>query len=258
MSKKTIWDNDDDRHDRSSIESSYERFEKIKNKPIPFSWKDDTDLNRTSIDLSFHRLEEIPAWLKKYKKVQHLNLSMNFLTNLPITFFEDFPELISFNCSFNLLRELPPFLSSGPLSILKCFMNQLEKISSPLPDNLEMLDCTYNRLTKLPFFNKNLHTISCSYNSLEYFPPIGQKVRAIHCSDNDLFTIPCVPDTVESFSFRYNPRIDVLEGERGDALRNLASTLYRFVHLFHALKFRQKFLFWRQKSQETKKAIADV
>lgn len=100
------------------------------------------------------------------------------------------------------LTELPPL----PLNLkeLYCSDNLLTSLPNPLPQTLELLGCTRNRLTELPPLPRGLKTLSCISNRLTSLPPLPSGLVHLHCSDNRLRELPELPALVWH-SFDGNP-----------------------------------------------------
>ena len=118
--------------------------------------------------------------------VNHLNVSKNKLSSLPIEFF-NLQNLTLLNVSHNHLKDLPevlpvsstPSMASswpcGALSKLYLQHNQLKCLPLYLFElpNLSFLDVSHNQLTSLPvciWTAPKLHSLNCSHNVIQEIP----------------------------------------------------------------------------------------
>ncbi len=61
----------------------------------------------------------------------------------------------------------------------------------PIPQNCHYLNCSHNRLTKLPEF-PDIIKLRCSYNKLTSLPPLP-KCKVLYCQANGLSKLPELP-----------------------------------------------------------------
>ena len=71
-----------------------------------------------------------------------------------------------------------------------------------LPDltrfkNLEILHCSYNKLTSLPSLSQNLKELYCSNNKLTSLPTLPQNLKKLYCDSNQLTSSPTLPQNLE-------------------------------------------------------------
>ena len=112
------------------------------------------------------------------------------VSNKRLTYIPDlsrFVKLTSFDCSLNLLTELPPI--NDTLLHLYCEHNNLEHLP-PLNEKLISLVCGHNKLTQLPPLNKFLINLHCEINQLTTLPPLGPYILTLKCYENQLTTLP--------------------------------------------------------------------
>ena len=91
------------------------------------------------------------------------------------------------------------------ITILNCSYNSLTKLPDNLPKNLEILVCSNNHLTKLPDnLPMNLAILNCTYNLLKELPAIHQKLIVLECSNNELEDLPDLPEHLETLDCSNN------------------------------------------------------
>lgn len=126
------------------------------------------------------------------RNLETLSCQCSNLTTLP-----KLPsKLKGLYCNNNKLTELPELPST--LKTLKCDNNKLTKLPD-LPLSLRNLDCYANKITKLPnllHFNKNMTNncifygnkleIDCSYNNITELPYYNPKIIFIDYFDNPI------------------------------------------------------------------------
>ena len=84
------------------------------------------------------------------------------------------------------------------LQILMCANNQLTRLPSELPNELIVLQCANNQLTQLPELPYTLTSLSCGSNKLTQLPPeLPDKLIELECSNNELRSFPELPDDLE-------------------------------------------------------------
>jgi Leucine-rich repeat (LRR) protein len=91
------------------------------------------------------------------------------------------------------ITSLPDLTRFKNLKELYCSDNQLINLPSNLPQGLEILYCSKNKLTSLPNLNrfKNLKELYCSINKLTNLPNnLPQGLEKLHCSNNELTSLP--------------------------------------------------------------------
>lgn len=69
---------------------------------------------------------------------------------------------------------------------------------SPLPQNLHILRCDQNQLTKLPELPANLTSLNCNLNRLKYLPTLPSTLKTLECSDNHIIKLPVFPPAIEA------------------------------------------------------------
>jgi hypothetical protein len=139
---------------------------------------------------------------------EHCNLNNQNLTSLP-----DLPDDVEeLDCSGNGLRDLhnlPKFLTklycnsnhitlvpilSNCLVILCCNYNYITELPELSEINtLKELDCSNNRLTKLPALPKGLIKLFCGCNQLTELPDLPKSLKCLSCFHNHLTFLPNLP-----------------------------------------------------------------
>ncbi|KAM9302013.1 PH domain leucine-rich repeat-containing protein phosphatase 2 [Gastrophryne carolinensis] len=188
-----------------------------------------------TLDLSRNCLTVVPEWICEAKKLEMLDLSWNFIAELP-------------------LRVM------GSLSIRRLLLghNQLKSLPCPMePVPLETLDVQHNLLRHLPdsFFTvaSNLRFLNASANALETLPSMfsgeesGTKLHALYLTNNQL-TDQYVPflimhtnlrilhlayNQLESFPASKLNKLEFLEelNLSGNRLKSVPSTVCNLKHL---------------------------
>ena len=85
----------------------------------------------------------------------------------------------------------------------------LTELPSPLPDDLKVLICTYNKLTSLPSLPNSLEILRCSNNKLTKLPILPNNLQKIWCDKNKLTKLPSVPNSLEHL-FCDNNKLTIL------------------------------------------------
>ena len=157
------------------------------------------------------QLIELPHHLPNTLEI--LNCSNNLIKVLPAL-----PEsLIELNCSNNPLIKapiLPKNLLYLIFSSIDCSNKSEDKsedkkenfnIFPKLPDNLRLLDCSYNKLSEFPEnLPDNLNDFICSYNKLVNLPVLPQSLQILNCFHNLLVKLPEIPDNLKILTCDYN------------------------------------------------------
>jgi hypothetical protein len=73
-----------------------------------------------------------------------------------------------------------------------------------LPDNLEILNCGYNKLTNLQHLPDTLLELYCSMNKLTSLPTLPKGLQKLVCYENQLTRLPDLPDTLVFLNFETN------------------------------------------------------
>jgi Leucine-rich repeat (LRR) protein len=101
-------------------------------------------------------------------------------------------KLIENNVSNDMLTYIPSLDRFNNLEILNCSNNQITKLL-PLPRKLKQLYCSNNQLTTLPAIPNTLLELSCANNQLTRLPTLPNTLIELNCSDNRLTTLPPLP-----------------------------------------------------------------
>lgn len=108
-----------------------------------------------------------------------------------------FKHLVTFNCQFNKLEELPEM--SDTVEVLMCHGNRLTRLDK-LPRNLIQLYVDYNRLTHISMFPPDIKDLSVYRNQLTCLPPLPPTLQVLNCSDNRMASLPLLPQTITEIS----------------------------------------------------------
>lgn len=172
----------------------------------------------------------------------HINVSRKGLYYLPSL--ARFTNLRELNCSVNNLTHLPEY--SNTVEVLICSFNQLTTLR-PFSSNLRKLDCFENKLTSLPPFPVTLVDILCARNNLTRLPSLHEGLKWLYCYSNNLRYLPIIPNSVTQVQFvgnyigRGKNYMDIMRNVLFDfhfpTFKANVKALYRFIHLYYALKF---------------------
>ena len=66
----------------------------------------------------------------------------------------------------------------------------------PLPEGLEHLTCSFNRLTTLPKLPQSLRSLYCAHNQLTSLPTLPPFLEYLHCQLNQLTSLPTLPPSL--------------------------------------------------------------
>ena len=89
-------------------------------------------------------------------------------------------------------------------------INLFRKKINYLPDlskfkKLEVLICSYNKLTFLPKLNKKLKTLDCSNNKLTFLPKLNENLLNLDCSRNKLTSLPKLNKKLQNLECCFTP-----------------------------------------------------
>jgi Leucine-rich repeat (LRR) protein len=141
-------------------------------------------------------------------------------------------ELTHFDCSYNLITELPP------LSI-----------------HLIELYCNDNKLKQLPVLPNQIIRIDCSNNHITHLPKLPEFLKKLICSDNNLRYLPLLPETIDTIYIDNNPMVEYFSCFDITLLRKQVCIVYNFRSTYYHLKFKTKFrnLLWKMREPRIQK-----
>jgi len=92
----------------------------------------------------------------------------------------------------------------------------------------------------------NLEFLNCSYNKLNTLPILSNKLCVLHCSNNNLDTLPILPNSLEEIYIKYNPIYEIINNMKPTKrsiknMRYIIKKLHNFKHLYYSLKLKTKF-----------------
>lgn len=111
-------------------------------------------------------------------------------------------EITEFHCRDCGITVLPETIHTDfpKLRTLKCAMNRLTTLPSPLPPLLRTLDCYDNFLTTLPPLPDTLTDLKCNKNRFVTLPtPLPPALKILNCGENTLSILPPLPHTLTQF-----------------------------------------------------------
>jgi len=83
------------------------------------------------------------------------------------------------------------------IKYIDCSNNKLTKLPK-LPESLEVLVCNDNNLTELPMLPLNLKNLYCTRNNLIYLPTLPNELTELWCQFNQIKLIPRLPESLET------------------------------------------------------------
>ncbi|XP_038860277.1 PH domain leucine-rich repeat-containing protein phosphatase 2-like isoform X1 [Salvelinus namaycush] len=163
----------------------------------------------TQMDLSRNLLEYLPDWVCDSRKVEVLDVTHNFLSELPARLLSSLSlrKLLAGN---NRLQRLPDLLDHVPLEVLDLQHNKLGELPESLfykalnklskLELLEELNLSGNKLKTIPSTVsscKRLHTLIAHSNHISVFPEILNlpEIKLVDLSCNELTEI-LLPDSL--------------------------------------------------------------
>ena len=118
-------------------------------------------------------------------------------TDKLLEIFKRYPQPVSLTISNLNIHSLPP-LPDG-LERLYCSDNKLTSLPE-LPDGLRLLDCGYNEITVLPPLPSTLQYLKCDHTPLTSLPPLPSTLEFLSCGYNKLTSLPPLPSTLQYLS----------------------------------------------------------
>jgi hypothetical protein len=100
------------------------------------------------------------------------------------------------NISNKNLTYLPSLERFYQLKELNCSWNKLTKLPN-LPYTLEILDCSDNLILKIPYLSNKLKELNCSNNKLTNIPNLPNTLQKLYCSYNKLTQLDNLPHSLE-------------------------------------------------------------
>ena len=90
------------------------------------------------------------------------------------------------------------------INYIDCAYNKLSNLPE-LPNSLVELHCNNNKFSILPELPNSLIHLNCEYNNLSSLPELPNSLKGLKCFDNDLSNLPELPNSLLKISFNYNP-----------------------------------------------------
>jgi hypothetical protein len=160
--------------------------------------------------------------LRIYLTSQHLTVKspqIDFFTTHPILFLYNTKMTITVTYHDNTTKTFKKFddiIDYHLVKILDCSYNKLKKLPAlptnlqhlycynnqltqlpTLPDSLQKLNCSYNQLTLLPTLPESLQYLDCWSNQFTLLPALSNSLQLLYCGDNQLTTLPTLPDSLQ-------------------------------------------------------------
>jgi Leucine-rich repeat (LRR) protein len=135
----------------------------------------------------------------KHLEANNCKLSSNNLLNLIINL-ENLKILKVCNNNISNLN-LSYFFN---LKILNCNYNRLSKLDD-LPTQLEILKCVKNNITVLDNLPSNLYYLNCSYNKITNLDNLPSGLEILECRDNLIFELNFLPQSIQKLDISNNP-----------------------------------------------------
>ena len=203
--------------------------------------------NTTHIDVSDKNVCFIPD-ISRFTLLEILYCDNNYIISLPRLP----PNLRLLSCLSNKLRSLPPLPQT--LEYLFCSYNPLTSLP-PLPTNLLHLYCDKTGLTSLPVeLPQNLSHLHCVGNNLTSLPELPPNLSHLYCSHNNLNSMPTLPQSINGFSYYFNPiwekQRQLIRSHNVNDESSILITIKQintynsFRDLYYSLKFKNQFRNW--------------
>jgi Leucine-rich repeat (LRR) protein len=161
------------------------------------------------------------------------------------------------------INSLPDLTRFKNLEILRCSYNKLTSLSTlpqnlkvlhcccneftslpTLPQNLKKLYCYNNELTSLPTLPQNLKELDCSNNELTCLPTLPQNLRMLTCSYNELTSLQTLPQNLREFYYFNNPIYKIVNSNTLFQIKQNIQIVNNFRDLYYCLKFKKQFRKW--------------
>ena len=172
-----------------------------------------------TLDCSINLLTKLPSFpnslhvlscQQNQLTVLHNSVSLKYLSCSynEISSLGNYDSLQYLYCGYNNIQRLP--LLSNSLNTLSCINNNIDSIIF-LPNNIVSLDCGTNQLkslgTRLP---DSLQYMNCSNNRLTALPPLPALLTNLACTNNLLTELPALPTLMSALYCRVNPNLQCL------------------------------------------------
>ena len=128
--------------------------------------------------------------------------------------YNSFKEIFKKQLYYNIFKRCLRIKPYNDIVLLDCSSNNLTKLPE-LPKRLETLYCDYNKLTELPELPKSLIILSYSHNNLKVLPDLPKSLNYLCCSNNNLTVLPELPESLEELICSYNKLINLSELPKG-------------------------------------------
>lgn len=150
----------------------------------------------TNLDVSFNAIRSLNNLSSSLKLLNLRNNVISYIPKLP-------DNLEVFDCSENQKLKGLPIL---PDSIKELYLNDCNVFELPkeLPKELTILECTKNKLSKLPKLPKTLKKLDCSFNLLKKMTNLPESLTEINGQGNFLSEIPSLPSKLTYINFTNN------------------------------------------------------
>lgn len=185
-------------------------------------------------------------WKTKYNVEEYLNNLPNDITEIDISNKEllFIPDLIR----FNKLRKLNcSYNKLTRLPVLPSTLIELncyinQLTSLPsLSQTLIKLNCSCNQLTKLPDLSQSLVELNCSCNQLTNLPQLPSTLKCLWCIYNQLIYLPLLPPSLREIHYCKNPIYDIVNGNNIAIIHNKNNIIIKFRELYYHQKFKKRF-----------------
>lgn len=135
------------------------------------------------LNISHNRIRELPRFITPHEKLRIIHINNNKITNLNINLssFPNLQEITAKNNRIINVTYLPENIRTVNLE-----MNIIESITCTLPESLETLILSENKLRELPELNKNLVYLDVYNNKLEKSPIFNENLENLIITHNKL------------------------------------------------------------------------
>jgi hypothetical protein len=122
-----------------------------------------------------------------------------------------------FQLSDRGLFELP--VLPNTIEVLLCSTNKLTKLPELSKTSLKKMECQLNKLVELPILPNTIIDLCCGYNKLIELPELHNVLEYLHCSNCNIAELPELPESIESLYCSCN-NIKYLSPHNSNVIKN--------------------------------------
>lgn len=170
--------------------------------------------------IHYHNNPNIDKYLIRTKITFKVNKN-DFIEIFPLYGLTEMTRLRIMNVK--KLNKLPYFEDSQQLKSLIIPLNNLSEIPNNLPRSLEYLNCSNNKLQRIP--------------------NISSKLESLYCNNNNIDMLPLIPSHVKYLCFDNNPIQHLFYYNNSFEFRRKNNILYYFRYNYYLQKFGKKIFY---------------